>query len=365
MSFSGIPGNAQGWLLTGGAGYIGSHVLRALLAIGERVVVLDDLSTGDRSRVPAGVPLVVASVGDEATVRGVLREHRIGGVIHLAAKKSVEESCVDPLLYYQENLGGLVSVLQAMRAESVDRLVFSSSAAVYGTPDRAPVDEAAATSPESPYGRTKLVGEWMVRDAVAAYGVSAVCLRYFNVVGCAEPGLADAEGTNLFPRLLQRVAARQPVLVFGGDYPTEDGTCVRDYIHVQDLAEAHVAAARLTGSGRQDEVINVGCGRGYSVLDVVGEFARSAGRTIPYTVSPRRAGDPASVVADAGRAAGVLGWQARFGLPDMVSSAWRAAVPGAAVPGTAVPGTADAPEPGAGSVGRLGPVGPAAGRLAG
>lgn len=348
MPFPEISSNRIGWLLTGGAGYIGSHVLRALRAAGERVVVLDDLSTGERSRVPDDVPLVIASAGDEPTVRRILREHRIGGVIHLAAKKSVEESCADPLLYYQENLGGLMSVLQAMRAESVGRLVFSSSAAVYGTPRRAPVDEAAQTIPESPYGRTKLVGEWMVRDAVTAYGVSAVCLRYFNVVGCADPELADAGGTNLFPRLLQRVSARQPVLVFGGDYPTEDGTCVRDYIHVQDLAEAHVAAARLTGSGRHDEVINVGCGRGYSVLDVIREFASSAGRTIPYTVRPRRAGDPAAVVADAGRAAGVLGWRARFGLADMVSSAWAAAVPR--------PGRPSAP---------AGTAGPATGRLAG
>lgn len=322
----GVPDNRPGWLVTGGAGYIGSHVLRALRSSGARVVVLDDLSTGERSRVPADVPLVVASVGDEEMVRKVLRDHRITGVVHLAAKKSVEESCADPLLYYQENLGGLIGVLRAMRAESVDRLVFSSSAAVYGTPRRAPVDESAETDPESPYGRTKLVGEWMVHDAVSAHGLSAVCLRYFNVVGCAEPSLADAHGSNLFPRLLQRVGARQPVLVFGGDYPTEDGTCVRDYIHVQDLAEAHVEAARLTGSGSCDEVINVGCGRGYSVLDVIREFARSAGRTIPHAVRPRRAGDPAAVVADAARAAAVLGWRARFGLPDMVSSAWAAAV---------------------------------------
>jgi UDP-glucose 4-epimerase len=325
------PDNQQGWLVTGGAGYIGSHIVRALRAAGARVVVLDDLSTGDRSRVDADVPLVVASVSDEAAVRRTLGDHPITGVIHLAAKKSVEESCADPLLYYQENVGGLVSVLRAMRAESVGQFVFSSSAAVYGTPHRAPVDETAETEPESPYGRTKLVGEWMVRDAVAAHGLSAVCLRYFNVVGCADPRLADLRGTNLFPRLLQRVGARQPVLVFGGDYPTEDGTCVRDYIHVQDLAEAHLAAARLTGSGPCDEVINVGCGRGYSVLDVIREFARNAGGKIPYSVRARRDGDPAAVVADARRAAAVLGWRARFGLSEMVSSAWAV---GRVVPAT-------------------------------
>ncbi|HEX2806773.1 MAG TPA: UDP-glucose 4-epimerase GalE [Kineosporiaceae bacterium] len=319
------------WLLTGGAGYIGSHVARAMLAAGQQVVVLDDLSSGDRSRIPAGVPLVVASVSDQDAVRHTLRTHRVSGVVHLAAKKSVEESCADPLHYYQQNLVGLLSLLQAMRAEAVGRLVFSSSAAVYGTPAEDGVDESAQTLPESPYGRTKLVGEWMVRDAATAYGISAVSLRYFNVVGCALPELADAAGANLFPRILQRVAAGLPVTVFGGDYPTLDGTCVRDYIHVQDLAEAHVAAAALTATEGCDEVINVGCGRGYSVLEVLAEFGRSARRPLVHIVAPRRAGDPASMVADAGRAASLLGWKARFGLAEMVASAWGAAMQ----PGTA------------------------------
>jgi UDP-glucose 4-epimerase len=313
------------WLLTGGAGYIGSHVARALLRAGHRVVVLDDLSSGDAGRVPVGVPLAVASVSDEQAVRRVLREHRVDGVVHLAAKKSVQESCADPLLYYRENVGGLLSLLQAMRAEGVGRLVFSSSAAVYGTPEGAVVDEAARTAPESPYGRTKLAGESMVRDVAAADGVSVVSLRYFNVVGCDEPGLADAVGVNLFPRILARIDERLPVTVFGGDYPTADGTCVRDYIHVQDLAEAHVAAAGLTATQGCDEVINVGCGRGYSVLEVLAEFGRCAGAPIPHVTAPRRAGDPASMVADAAKAARLLGWRARFGLPDMVASAWSAA----------------------------------------
>jgi UDP-glucose 4-epimerase len=313
------------WLLTGGAGYIGSHVARALLAAGHRVVVLDDLSSGEASRIPAGVPLVTASVGDQDAVRRVLRIHDVTGVVHLAAKKSVEQSCADPLLYYRENLVGLLSLLAAMRAEAVGRLVFSSSAAVYGTPEGEGVDEGAPTLPESPYGRTKLVGEWMVHDAAGAYGISAVSLRYFNVVGCAVPELADAAGANLFPRILQQVAQHLPVTVFGSDYPTADGTCVRDYIHVQDLAEAHVAAARLTAAERCDEVINVGRGRGYSVLDVLQEFGRNAGGPLVHVLASRRAGDPASMVADAGKAATVLGWTARFGLAEMVASAWGAA----------------------------------------
>jgi UDP-glucose 4-epimerase len=318
------PGSRSGWLVTGGAGYIGSHVLHALRAAGERVVALDDLSTGRRSRVPAGVPLVVASVSDQRLVRETLRKYRLGGVVHLAAKKSVEESCADPLLYYRENLGGLLSMLQAMRAEGVRRMVFSSSAAVYGNPAGGPVDESARTQPESPYGRSKLVGEWMVRDVAAAHDISVVCLRYFNVVGCASPDLADVGGANLFPRIMERVAAQEPILVFGTDYPTRDGTCVRDYVHVQDLAEAHVHAARLTASRTCDELVNVGCGEGYSVLDVVEEFARNAGVSIGHAVRPRRPGDPAAVVADVGHATALLGWRARFGLGEMVSSTWAA-----------------------------------------
>jgi UDP-glucose 4-epimerase len=166
-----------------------------------------------------------------------------------------------------------------------------------------------------------------VRDTAAALGISAVCLRYFNVVGCASPDLAEVAGENLFPQLVGRLATRQPVQVFGGDYPTEDGTCVRDYVHVQDLAEAHVAAASLTCTGRRDEVFNIGCGRGYSVLEVIRQFASSAGRPVPHTMLPRRPGDPASVVADSARAAAVLAWRARHGLADMVASTWAALRP--------------------------------------
>lgn len=317
------------WLLTGGAGYIGAHVLRALQHAGHYVVVLDDLSTGQRSRVPASVPFVHASVADVVTVREVLRGHGVDGVIHLAAKKAVGESCENPLYYYEENLGGLIGVLSAMRQASVRRFVYSSSAAVYGTPAGADVDEECPARPESPYGRTKLVGEWIVSDAAAAYGMSTVCLRYFNVVGSADPALADVGGSNLFPRILDRLGDGVPVSVFGGDYPTADGTCVRDYVHVEDLASAHVAAAALTGraAGSQaagTELVNVGCGRGFSVLEVLDEFARVSGRQVPYVVGPRRPGDPASMVARAERAGELLGWSPSHGLQDMVGSAWAA-----------------------------------------
>jgi UDP-glucose 4-epimerase len=322
------------WLLTGGAGYIGAHVLRALQHAGHYVVVLDDLSTGLRSRVPVSVPFVHASVADLVTVREVLRGHGVDGVIHLAAKKAVGESCEDPLYYYEENLGGLIAVLSAMRQARVHRFVYSSSAAVYGTPDAAVVDEQSPTRPESPYGRSKLMGEWIVADSAAAYDMSAVCLRYFNVVGSAGPALADVGGSNLFPSILDRLGDGVPVSVFGGDYPTPDGTCVRDYVHVEDLASAHVAAAALTGRPAQAappgtrgvELVNVGCGRGFSVLEVLDEFAKASGNQVPYVVGSRRPGDPPSMVARAERAGEILGWSPSHGLQDMVASAWTAHV---------------------------------------
>jgi UDP-glucose 4-epimerase len=332
-----VEAGQRPWLLTGGAGYIGSHVARALVEAGERVVVLDDLSTGLAERVAPGVPLVVADVADAAAVRRTMREHDVRGVIHLAAKKSVPDSCAEPLGYYRENLVGLLTLLEAMRAEGVVQLVFSSSAAVYGTPDTDTVDELSPTRPQSPYGRTKLAGEWMVQDACAAYGLRAVSLRYFNVVGCAEPALADVGGTNLFPRILAQLEATAPVTVFSADSPTADGTCVRDYIHVADLARAHVAAAGLTSTGTfaatsatgttggGHEVVNVGCGRGHTVLEVLREFSVHAGRAIPYVLGGVRPGDPASMVADAAKAGALLGWAAQHGLDRMVADTWAAA----------------------------------------
>ncbi len=313
------------WLLTGGAGYIGSHVLRALMDAGLSVVVLDDLSTGAARKVPPQVPLVVGSVLDARLVRDTMREHAVTGVVHLAGKKSVPASIDVPLHYYRENVGGALALLEAMAAEGVSRLVFSSSAAVYGTPDGELVDETAPTKPESPYGRSKLMIEWMIRDAAAALGLSCIALRYFNVVGCADPALAEADGTNLFPLVFRALERDQRPVVFGADYPTRDGSCLRDFIHVQDLAEAHLAAARRVTSVTVVETVNIGRGVGHTVFEVLAAIASCTGQDTTPIIMPRRSGDPAGIVAATGLAEQRLGWSARRDLVDMVESAWRGA----------------------------------------
>ncbi len=313
------------WLLTGGAGYIGSHVLRSLRDSGREVVVLDDLSTGIAARVPQGVPLIQGSLADRALVEETLRNHQVTGVVHLAAKKAVGESVEKPLWYYRENVDGILSLLEAMREVGVGCMVYSSSAAVYGEPPRSPVPEDAPTAPINPYGETKLIGEWATRDAAAVSGMSWISLRYFNVAGAANAELADTSVANLIPIVLRNVRNDQPATVFGDDYPTPDGTCLRDYIHVVDLADAHAAAADLVEAGPTAEVVNIGTGQGSSVLEVIGSVGRALGRDVPYDVEARRAGDPAELVASADRARTVLGWQARHTLDDMTASAARAA----------------------------------------
>jgi UDP-glucose 4-epimerase len=268
------------WLITGGAGYIGGHVVHAMLAAGQRVAVLDDLTTGEAVRLPARVPLVQGSVQDRATVDRALREHAVTGVVHIAAKKQVGESVQQPFRYYRENVQGLQTVLEAVADAGVRRFLFSSSAAVYGMPDVDLVTETTPCAPMSPYGETKLAGEWLVKAVGAAYGISTVALRYFNVAGTAAPELSDTGVSNLIPMVFKRLTAGQAPQIFGADYPTPDGTCIRDYIHVSDIASAHVAAAeRLAAdpAGETSLVLNIGRGEGVSVremLDVVGRVAR-------------------------------------------------------------------------------------------
>ncbi|WP_117211477.1 UDP-glucose 4-epimerase GalE [Allorhizocola rhizosphaerae] len=312
------------WLVTGGAGYIGGHTVARLLSEGRRVVVLDDLSTGLAHRLPVGVPLVNASVLDTDAVAGALREHAVSGVIHFAAKKSVPESMADPLLYYREIVGGTTSLLTAMREAGVGRLVYSSTAAVYGMPKQGIVRETDPAVPISPYGHSKLVSEQVIREVGRAHELSWLSLRYFNAVGADTVGLADHGASNLFPRIFRAFAQGRPVVVTGGDFDTPDGTGVRDYIHVGDLADAHVAAVHRLERGPAAAVLNVGTGRGYSVLEVLAAFREITGEDVPYEIVAPRAGDPATVIASVDRIAEELGWSARRDLKEMVASAWAA-----------------------------------------
>jgi UDP-glucose 4-epimerase len=316
------------WLVTGGAGYIGGHVVSAMRAAGEDVVVLDDLSTGDAARI-SGAELIVGSVLDSDSLRQALRRYDVRGVVHVAAKKQVEESVRHPLTYYRENVEGLRVVLEAVTAEGVESFVFSSSAAVYGAPDAPLIGEDTPCGPVNPYGSTKLVGERMVQEVATATGLRYANLRYFNVAGTAAPGLADRGVSNLVPMVLQRLAQRRAPLIFGDDYDTPDGTCVRDFIHVADVASAHVtAAAALAGGELMALTANIGRGEGLSVREVI-DVAREVTGTMAEEwsepeVRPRRPGDAAAVVASAERIREVLGWQATRGVTDMLSSAWAA-----------------------------------------
>jgi UDP-glucose 4-epimerase len=312
------------WLITGGAGYIGAHVVRAMTEAGERAVVYDDLSTGIAERLPADVPLVRGSTLDADLVARTLAEHEISGVVHLAAKKQVGESVDLPLHYYRENVEGLRVLLEAVTAAEVPSFLFSSSAAVYGMPDVDLVTEETPCVPMSPYGETKLAGEWLVRATGKATGLSTASLRYFNVAGAATPELADTGVFNLIPMVFEKLTEGAAPRIFGDDYATPDGTCVRDYIHVVDLAEAHVAVARaLSSAPGRDLTLNIGRGEGVSVREMIDRINAVTGYDRPPTVTPRRPGDPARVVASAERIATELGWQAKYDVQDMITSAWE------------------------------------------
>lgn len=310
------------WLITGGAGYIGAHVVRSLIAAGASVVVVDDLSTGRVARVPAGVPFEVGSVADADLLVKVLRRYDVSGVLHLAAKKQIAESVADPLLYYRENVGGCEALLRAMTATGVRRLVLSSSAAVYGLPGAELVTEDEPTVPLNAYGHTKLICEQMVRDVGVATGLTWVSLRYFNVAGAGEPELADPGAANLIPMVFQALSVERRPEIFGDDYPTPDGTCVRDFVHVVDVAEAHVAAARALLQGPIRATYNVGRGEGASVREVLATVAAVTGRAVEWCVRERRPGDPARVVADPSRIEAELCWRPRHTLREVVESAW-------------------------------------------
>lgn len=320
------------WMLTGGAGYIGSHVLRQLLAVGIEVVVVDDLSSGLASRVPDGVPLVQANVCDRPAMVAAMRDSGVDGVIHFAAKKAVGESVERPLYYYRENVDGVIALLEAMEEVGVGRFVYSSSAAVYGEPTMPEVPEEAPLIPTSPYGETKVIGEWATRASAVArrnsnHPLSFVLLRYFNVAGAGSDDLGDTSVANLVPLALRAVSAGERPKIFGTDYPTPDGTCVRDYIHVVDLAAAHVSAVNLCDDrplGDVGTAFNVGTGSGSSVREVIDMVSEVVGFDANPEATARREGDPAALIAAVGRINRELGWTAEFGLRDMVSSAWSA-----------------------------------------
>ncbi|MCI0386577.1 UDP-glucose 4-epimerase GalE [Streptomyces sp. CNQ085] len=314
------------WLVTGGIGYVGAHVARAMAEAGEGVVVLDDVSSGLPERLPPGVPLVRGSVADRALLDSTIAGHGVTGVVHLAAKKQVGESVEHPLTYYRENLYGLTVLLEAVAAAGVRRFVFSSSAAVYGMPEVDSVTEDTACVPLNPYGETKLAGEWLVRAAGRAHGLSTACLRYFNVAGAARPELVDIGVSNVIPTFFDALTRGEAPRIFGDDYPTPDGTCVRDYIHVADLAQAHLTAARRLAErpAGGDLTVNVGTGEGVSVRELADLVAETTGIRDPApVVVPRRPGDPARVVASAERIGGELGWAPRYGVREMVASAWE------------------------------------------
>ena len=312
------------WLVTGGAGYIGNHVTRALLESGRQVVVLDDLSSGLADRIPKNVAFIQADVTDRAALVAALAEHQVDGVIHLAAKKAAGESVNVPLYYYRENVAGMLSVLEAMQEAGVKRFVYSSSAAVYGTPLVNPVTESAVLAPESPYGETKVVGEWMTKAQGVANDLSWVALRYFNVAGAGSDDLGDTSVNNLIPMVFEALEQGKRPQIFGDDYPTPDGTCIRDYIHVSDLADAHVVAAQFCENQRAAEAFNVGRGVGSSVLEVMNMVSEVIGTQVNAEIVGRRVGDPPASTAATQRISQVLGWQSKRDLQEMVSSAWSA-----------------------------------------
>ena len=312
-------------LVTGGAGYIGSHVVRAAEAAGHSCVVVDNLSTGLTKRITAPiVELELASSEARGQLARIMKDEKIDAVIHLAARKQVGESVEKPEEYFLENLGGLGNLLLAMRDVGLKSLVFSSSAATYGMPDVDKVSEDYPGVPINPYGQTKLIGEQMVKNA-AVWGLKGVNLRYFNVAGSGSNDLADTAALNLIPIAINAVRAGKAPIVFGTDYPTADGSCIRDYVHVEDLALAHLAAVDyLVGDGQEFSTFNVGTGKGASVIEVLDALKTASGIDFEIALGERRAGDPPRLVADVSRIEKVLGFRTKHDLASIVQSAWDA-----------------------------------------
>ena len=302
-------------LVTGGAGYIGSHTVLALAEAGEDVVVIDDLSTGFSAYLPEGVPLFIGDAGDENLVEGVIAQHNIESIIHFAGSVVVPDSMRDPLGYYRNNFMTARNLLNVAVKRGINRFIFSSTAAVYGNPDQVPVPEHAPTRPLSPYGSSKLMTEIMLHDVAAAYGMQYV-LRYFNVAGAdpqARIGLATVGATHLLKIAVEAATGqRAKIDVFGTDYPTQDGSCIRDFIHVTDLSQAHRSALAYLRNGGASTTLNCGYGRGYSVLETIDAVRRVSGRSFAVQYAPRRPGDIMTMVADTSRIRGLLDWKPQY-----------------------------------------------------
>ena len=313
--------------MTGGAGYIGSHVARILSQNGIPVAVVDDLSTGLDSRV-SGLPslnLELSAPNAVAALEQLILEHKVTAVVHLAALKRVGESVEKPEEYFSKNIGGQANLLTAIKNTGVKKFVFSSSAASYGVPDVDLIAETQTPSPINPYGQTKLIGESMAQNAQTAWGLTQVSLRYFNVAGAGWPDLADTQELNLIPLVFAALKAGTKPKVFGGDYPTPDGSCIRDYVHVLDVAKAHVAALDyLNQEARPFSVFNVGTGSGSSVIEVMEQIKKTTGINFEYDLVPRRAGDPPKLIADVSRISKVMNWKSENSLVEIVESAWKA-----------------------------------------
>lgn len=313
-------------LVTGGAGYVGAHACKALAGRGYRPVVYDNLVYGHKEAVKWG-PLEIGDIADRATLDSAIERHRPQAAMHFAAFTYVGESVADPGKYYRNNVAGTLSLLEATRDHSIDRLVFSSTAATYGTPDVVPISEDAVKAPINPYGQSKWTAETMISDFAVAHGLRAAALRYFNAAGAdpeGEIGELHEPESHLIPLAMQAVTGSGPPLtLFGGDYPTPDGTCIRDYIHVADLADAHVRALEWLDTGSGAHAFNLGTGQGVSVRQVLDAVERAAGKAVPHTVGPRRDGDPPELVSDPAKASRELGWKARMSdLDTIVSTAW-------------------------------------------
>ena len=312
-------------LVTGGAGYIGSHTVRLLASQGRDVVVLDSLELGDKSRL-GSVPLFQGDINDERIIEKICRKHDITDVVHFAAYKAVGESMDQPLRYYNNNVAGTIALVRSLLSNGVNRIVFSSSAAVYGNPESVPVTEESALRPESVYAETKSVVERFL-SSCDAIGLRSVSLRYFNAAGAsADASIGEdwSMSQNLVPLVMKAILGFSgPLNVFGNDYPTPDGTCIRDYIHVDDLADAHVKALDYLSTGGKSIACNVGTGKGTSVLDVLNLAEQVSGRKVPYNIVGRRSGDPVSVYADPTLIRALLGWKATRDVRDIISSAWN------------------------------------------